>query len=135
MIIHDIVLVGEWQPRDLLCLSKNYIGPINTHRLNIPLSVLLISPEHASSASRRNKVTPSSLSKNLFRIAVELVERTEVVIPIPSFSFEDNLLLHIWRIGQVIVAGDKQIGESMVQVDLRINGVVKTLNLRLEMSI
>lgn len=135
MIIHDIVLVGEWQPGDLRCLSvENYIAPINAHRLNIPHGVLLISPEHASSASRRNKVTPSSLSKNLFRIAVELVERTLVAIAIPSFSLEDDLPCHSWRI-DVIVAGDKQIGESMIQVDLRINGIVKILNLRLETSI
>ena len=115
-------------------MSENYIGPINAHRLNIPHGVLLISPEHASSAFRRNKVTPSSMSKNLFRIAVELVERTQVVITILGFSLEDDLPRRSWRIG-VIVAGDKQIGESMVQADLRINGVVKTLNLRLEMSI
>ena len=133
-MIHDIVLLGEWKPGGLLCLSENYIGPINAHRLNIPHGVLLISPEHASSAFRRNKVTPSSMSKNLFRIAVELVERTQVVITILGFSLEDDLPRRSWRSG-VIVAGDKQIGESMVQADLRINGVVKTLNLRLEMSI
>ena len=136
MIIHDIVWLGEWKGDLRLLSEERYIaGRINSHRLNMPQGVPLISPEHTISASRRNKVAPSSLSPNLLCIAVELYERILEVHAIPSFSFEDDLPLHIWRIGQVIVAGDKQIGESMVQVDLRINGIVKTLNLRLEMSI